>query len=1001
MTVERFETGVAHVMGWRASTPGPTVALVARIHGNEPVGDGVIDRFVAEAEARLTAGKVLLVRANVAATEANVRHTPDGVDMNRLWDRDTLARLATAAADTLCYEERRVAELAPILASAQVVLDLHSTSRPSFPHLVFRDDQQHSMLARRMGVRHLVTGVFENGILSGGICSNIGLAPGERGERVGFTLEAGQHTDPGNAARAWDVAQRLLGAFGMWVDPPPVPPGLEFELYEVLDRFRQAPAGTVQYRFVGYEGGETGEGRQGPPRSLASFEDIEADEVVLRRGHEGVLRAGTSFTMLMPAPATPPGTDLYYQMIPRRGGLSEGVARTHEEARREALAIERMFDLLSDDELGGGASWIAFDDRRLYDLSATVVGRALRLPVGHPHRRITVLGRGSASADETERRAGQRYRQAMRRAVVEGLPMERFQLLKGATLGWFDSLCSSATGELLDRRRTHHPEAARVGVALSLHQPRSVSLAVAGDLDLALESGDVRHVRVVLGVEAATVEADGGTARLRVARASLTTSRREVLVAARQLIDGLRQEHRTLLADVLRHDDLEGAVDPATGLLGTSSEYQEAMRAAFYRLQLDRWLASLRTEIVDRQTLKSPEEVGRFLARTMAATGILDAQSLAWILFRRHQGRTLVDPDRLLELDEARFRPDGGIGFFAEAPKLVLGRPNPPQPLFANDVDANDLERWVGWMRGVANTAKVAATRGKDLDVLYDAEAIRHRLASMMESARKRAADAPGDVVLVLVGDGQNPGREPGDAAWSLLAAHRAALADPRLRYTRIQHARSTHVSWLKDFATAAEGRRAGAQPFAMQWEPEHASAVHVALVGVRYAGAPPLRHDSLDGVEIVAAAVLLNDLRGDEGLPYPVGWFTERSSELGIHHELVAFARAHCQDLWSQGGPRVTSEAGPPAPGHIADVWRGLVARWVDEARRWARERDAAPEEVLNYLHGVMGLVDPVLGAAVMGSLHERSPGHEVAREVWGIVEAWPGRTRLAERAP
>ena len=42
----------------------------------------------------------------------NRRHTPEGSDLNRLWDRATLARLRAQPADTLSYEERRAVELA-------------------------------------------------------------------------------------------------------------------------------------------------------------------------------------------------------------------------------------------------------------------------------------------------------------------------------------------------------------------------------------------------------------------------------------------------------------------------------------------------------------------------------------------------------------------------------------------------------------------------------------------------------------------------------------------------------------------------------------------------------------------------------------------------------------------------------------------------------------------------------------------------------------------------
>lgn len=112
---------------------GPSVAIVGLMHGNEPVGGPVLDRLLSEAPQRLRAGRILLVRANLEAEQVNERHTPEGTDLNRLWDRSTLERLGTRDAADLCYEERRALELAPLIASCDAILDLHSTSRPTAP----------------------------------------------------------------------------------------------------------------------------------------------------------------------------------------------------------------------------------------------------------------------------------------------------------------------------------------------------------------------------------------------------------------------------------------------------------------------------------------------------------------------------------------------------------------------------------------------------------------------------------------------------------------------------------------------------------------------------------------------------------------------------------------------------------------------------------------------------------------------------------------------------
>ncbi|MEM6928672.1 MAG: succinylglutamate desuccinylase/aspartoacylase family protein, partial [Myxococcota bacterium] len=608
---------------------GPRVAVIARMHGNEPVGDAVLVRLASVAH-ELLCGTVVVIRANEQAAAIDERHTPTGTDLNRLWDRESLALIRTIPSAARSYEQARAAELAPILLDCDAILDLHSTSRPSEPFLVFRDDQRHAALARKLGVRRLVTGLHENSILDGGVASNVGIGPGRRSRRLGFTFEAGQHDAPGNADRAWRVAERLLTELGLLDGSEP--PAERGEVFEVVDRFPQMPADLEPYRFVGYEGGEPGGGRRGRPRRLHSFEDIEADEIVLRRGHTEVVRAKSPFTMLMPAPTTAPGTDLYYVTQPRQGGLAEGVPRTDETARTEALAIERMLDLLADDEFATGSSWVAFDARRLFDLCASIIARSMRLPLDHPHRRIVVMGRGDAGGAEGERRIGHRYRQAMRTAIREGLPIERIQLMRGASLGWIDAITGERLQALVARRKARFEgQVPPVRLRFSVRQPHTASLLVAGDLDHAIETGDVRHVRVALLIEAATVEPVGATARLRIQRTGIVSARQEVLRAARGLLRTLRREHR----DHVRHGVLRD--EPVIESLRLEDDAIEAssdatrltvLRGALRRVQYRLWCDQILGVLNHPVALPDEPALGRWIARTMARTGILDPEAI-------------------------------------------------------------------------------------------------------------------------------------------------------------------------------------------------------------------------------------------------------------------------------------------------------------------------------------------------------------------------------------
>jgi len=967
-----------------APIEGPRVAVIARMHGNEPVGDGVLARL-AEIAGELRRGSVVAVRANEEAARLDQRHTPEGSDLNRLWDRESLARIAALDPARRSYEQSRALELSPILLECDAVLDLHSTSRPSEPFLVFRDDQRHATLARKLGVRRLVTGLHENSILDGGVASNVGLGPGRRSHRLGFTFEAGQHDAPGNADRAWDVCKRLLTELGVLERPEA--PEVQSEVFEVVDRFQQMPGNLEPYRFVGYEGGEPGGGRRGRPRQLHSFENIEADEVVLRRGHSEVVRAKGPFTMLMPAPTTAPGTDLYYVTQPRQGGLAEGVPRTDETARTEALAIERMLDLLADDAFASGTSWVAFDARRLFDLCGSIVARSLRLSPDHPHRRITVMGRGDAGGAEEERRVGHRYRQAMRIAVRDGLPIERIQLMRGASLRWIESLTSERMQALVSRRIARFDgQAPKVRMRFSVRQPHTASLLVAGDLDRALESGDVRHVRVALLIEAATVEPVGPTARIRVQRTGIVSARHEVLQAARGLLTTLRREHR----DQIRHGVFrdEPAIeslrldDDSIETTADASRLRE-LREALRRVQLRLWCDQLLGVLAQPVELPDDASLGRWLARTMAQTGVLDPDAIRAIAVVGDGSGYVADPSRIEDFYAIVSSDDG-------APRILDDPPMPPsappQPLFAEQVDADDLERWVGWKRFVRAVQVVPDTRGKDLDLSFSLDDMRERLVGWFDGARRAAEVAPGQVMLVVAGDGLSPGRQ--QRLQGMYEAHRRCVLDDNLCYLRIQHAQGTHLSWMKDFLEACRSRGPAGAPLELQLEAEHGATVNVVLVLEREPSvAEPSAQHALDGWTIRRCAVILADVERTSRSA-PLAFFTEESSN-GVNQELLHFGRAHCEGLWLHG--KQLSSSIDDFEDHLVSQ----IAAWVEHVRMWWRKSRTVPrdpEERARWIAKRLGLTDARLARLLALEMNGSRPALEVAEALWAGVPPWPG---------
>ncbi|KAF4035892.1 Succinylglutamate desuccinylase / Aspartoacylase family [Phytophthora infestans] len=122
---------------------GPNVTLVGGVHGNERIGVEVLDALrLALLRAaplstannlfpRIKRGSVTLVYGNPRAQRIGKRGSEPHADMNRCFPRD-LMEIPESKLD-LSYEQRRAKELAPLFASSDLLVDLHSTNKPSPP----------------------------------------------------------------------------------------------------------------------------------------------------------------------------------------------------------------------------------------------------------------------------------------------------------------------------------------------------------------------------------------------------------------------------------------------------------------------------------------------------------------------------------------------------------------------------------------------------------------------------------------------------------------------------------------------------------------------------------------------------------------------------------------------------------------------------------------------------------------------------------------------------
>jgi succinylglutamate desuccinylase len=197
--------------------PRPHVAIVGSLHGNEPCGSRAIDRIIQDAESGtlpLRHGTIILIHGNPPASEANLRYTAGGVDLNRLFDFEYEERLRD---EQWTVEHHRALQLKPIFASLDAALDIHSAKNPSPPFVIVTKVPQSAEIAQALGIEHITFGWEDLNLLSGKVFIEILT----RRNKPSVAVECGQHEDPNTFPIAYNCARKFLGATGVMHEPHP------------------------------------------------------------------------------------------------------------------------------------------------------------------------------------------------------------------------------------------------------------------------------------------------------------------------------------------------------------------------------------------------------------------------------------------------------------------------------------------------------------------------------------------------------------------------------------------------------------------------------------------------------------------------------------------------------------------------------------------------------------------------------------------------------------
>ena len=205
--------GVEHVHRFESGVPGPNVLVNALTHGNEFCGM-VAACHLLDTGVRPLRGTLTVSFANVAAYESFDPQRPFDSrqithNFNRIWSEEWLG------GEQDSVELRRARAMRGVVAAADHILDLHSTSQDVVPFWVYPDFARNAQVARALSAPavHLV---MPQGLGSGTPVIQHGRhGQAHRTAGAALVAECGQHFKQSSADLAIEVTLDFLGHFGL------------------------------------------------------------------------------------------------------------------------------------------------------------------------------------------------------------------------------------------------------------------------------------------------------------------------------------------------------------------------------------------------------------------------------------------------------------------------------------------------------------------------------------------------------------------------------------------------------------------------------------------------------------------------------------------------------------------------------------------------------------------------------------------------------------------
>lgn len=283
--------GIDYVHRFESGKPGPHVLINALTHGNEICGM-VAATHLLDQGVRPLIGTLTISFANVAAYESFDKERPFDSrqlvhNLNRVWSAAELEGTDESP------ELHRARELRPVVAAADHILDIHSTSQDVEPFWVYPAYERNAQVALAIG-RPCVHLVMPRGLGSGTPLIQHGRHGQALGDGVALVVECGQHFLQSAADMATAVALDFLVHFGQIKASASRPALREQRRYELL---QTCMVRTPDFRFA---------------RPLRGFEVFARDELIATDGPHEIRALCDGCTVLMPTRAPVVGREAVY-----------------------------------------------------------------------------------------------------------------------------------------------------------------------------------------------------------------------------------------------------------------------------------------------------------------------------------------------------------------------------------------------------------------------------------------------------------------------------------------------------------------------------------------------------------------------------------------------------------------------------------------------------------------------------------------------------------------